>query len=299
MKRAAISPGIRFILILGSLTLVGLIGIGAMFYPLLSSLYMDSVRSEIKSQYQAEVEQSDLHLLESIREEARAYNRRLSAGQFSPLEAEKQGYYDTLLIPGGSRIMAYIHIPGIHVDLPVFHGVDSKVLESGCGHMSQSSLPVGGDSTHAVISAHTGMASSAMFSDLPLLKPGDCFQLEVLGETLTYEIKSGADIRRVLPVEVESIQIQPGEDLCTLVTCVPFGVNTHRLLVTGHRVIEVEKSVSPESMEEPEEEASPSLWRAEYLKSLWMGFGILGLILMIGAGIFLWCRFHKKGNYET
>ena len=195
--------------------------------------------------------------------------------------------------------MGYIRIPKIHVELPIFHGVATDTLDAGCGHMPQSSLPIGGESTHAVLSAHTGMASAPMFSDLPQLTVGDRFTIKILGQDLTYEIQSEADIRTVLPVEVQAVQIKSGQDLCTLVTCVPFGVNTHRLLVTGHRITAAEKPVSSESMEMPEEENSPSLWKAEYMKSLWIGFGVLVLILLMGAGTILWCRLHKKGNYEN
>jgi len=127
-------------------------------------------------------------------------------------------------------------IPKINVSLPVYHGIGTDALNIGAGHMPQSSLPVGGANTHAVISAHTGMASSPMFTDLELLVPGDTFQITVLGETLTYMIQSEADIRTVLPQQIDYVQIKENEDLVTLVTCTPYGVNSHRLLVRGIRI---------------------------------------------------------------
>ena len=298
-EKKADHKDLKFALTLIFLVLLILAGIAAMIYPVLSSFYMEKVQSQIQSQYQAEIIGSDQAMLDQLRKDANDYNRRLASGELSLLTPEENGYFDQLLVPGGSQIMGYIRIPKIQVDLPIFHGVATDTLDAGCGHMPQSSLPVGGKSTHAVISAHTGMASAPMFSDLPQLTVGDRFTIQILGKLLTYEILSEEDIRTVLPVEVQAVQIKNGQDLCTLVTCVPFGVNTHRLLVTGHRVTEEKVPVSPESILVPEEEISSSLWRAEYLKSLYMGFGVLGVILLIGAGAFLWFRFHKKGNYET
>lgn len=292
-----LSSNAKSTLIILGLASAALLGILAMVYPLLSSLYMDSVRSQIRSQYQAEIVQSDTDQLKEIREAAQAYNHQLASGQLSLLTPEENGYFDQLS-PGGSQIMAYVHIPRIQVDLPVFHGVGTQVLDAGCGHMPQSSLPVGGDSTHAVISAHTGMASSPMFSDLPLLQPGDTFTIEVLGEILTYEIQSSEDIRTVLPVEVQAVQIKSGQDLCTLVTCTPFGVNTHRLLVTGHRVPTSEKEILQEETL-ANDVPQPSLWKEEYLNALGLGIGILIMIPACGCVCYLFLKFHKKGRYEN
>ena len=286
---------LKFRLMLSGLLLMVVLGLGAMFYPMLSSLYMDSVRSQIQSQYQGDISSSNQKILEQLKEQAQTYNRKLFSGELSLLTPEENGYFEQLLIPGGSQIMAYIHIPRIQVNLPILHGVSTEVLDAGCGHMPQSSLPVGGESTHAVISAHTGMASSPMFSDLPLLKPGDTFTIEALGEILTYQIQSEDDIRTVLPVEVQAVKIKNGQDLCTLVTCVPFGVNTHRLLVTGHRIPTAVEADTPEIAEAPD---NTSLWKTEYLKSLWIGVGVLGFIAAAGACVLVYIRFRKKGNYE-
>ena len=296
-KKEGRRKALKHSLILACLVLLILAGIAAMIYPILSSLYMEKVQSQIQSQYQAEVTHSDAAVLDHLLEEAQAYNQKLAKGELSLLTPEENGYFDQLLVPGGSRIMGYIHIPRIQVDLPIFHGVSMDSLDAGCGHMPQSSLPVGGESTHAVISAHTGLASAPMFSNLPQLTVGDRFTLDILGQTLTYEIQSEADIRTVLPVEVQAIQIKNGQDLCTLVTCVPFGVNSHRLLVTGHRIPTEEEEYEPTPRITGD--IAPSLWQAEYLKSLCTGLALLGGILGIGGGLCLYLRFHKKGHYEN
>lgn len=293
----SISEKVRFRLIITALIFLVLVGIGAMLYPMLSSIYSESVQSEIHSQYQDEISNSDAQALADLKANAQEYNRKLFAGEISILEPEKNGYFEQLLAPNGSQIMAYIQIPKIHVNLPVFHGVGSDALDAGCGHMPQSSLPIGGQNTHSVISAHTGMASAAMFSDLPLLKPGDTFSIQVLGETITYEIQSESDIQTVLPVEVQAVQLKNGEDLCTLVTCVPFGVNSHRLLVTGHRIPTPEPSetlpTNPQKAGNQE-----SLWKQQYLKSIKIGLCILIVVPLCSIIIFHFLS-KKKGRYEN
>ncbi len=294
-----LSSKVQIVLAIFSVILLLLLGIGIMVYPMVSSMYMETVRSGIQTQYQQQMADSNEDQLSKIREAAKAYNFRLASGELSLLEPTENGYFDQMLVPGMTDVMAYIHIPKIHVDLPVYHGVGNDALFSGCGHMPQSSLPVGGESTHAVISAHTGMASSSMFSDLPLLVPGDIFQLDVLGETLTYEIQSEADIQTVLPVEVRAIQIKNGEDLCTLVTCVPFGINTHRLLVTGHRIPTPEKAEAQEDTLTAAPEANTSVWQDEYWKSIQIGVLLILVILLIAGtvGAFFYLR-KKKGKYQ-
>ena len=293
-----LSSKAQIVLAISSVILLLLLGIGIMVYPMVSSMYMETVRSGIQTQYQQQLADSNEDQLSEIREAAKAYNIRLASGELSLLEPTENGYFDQMLVPGMTDVMAYIHIPKIHVDLPVYHGVGNDALSSGCGHMPQSSLPVGGESTHAVISAHTGMASSSMFSDLPLLVPGDIFQLDVLGETLTYEIQSEADIQTVLPVEVRAIQIKNGEDLCTLVTCVPFGINTHRLLVTGHRIPTLEKAEDQEETLTAPPEANTSVWQDEYWKSIQIGVFLILVILLIAGtvGAFFYLR-KEKGKY--
>ena len=140
--------------------------------------------------------------------------------------------YKNQLNIAGTGIMGYVNIPSIHVHLPIYHGSETRTLERGIGHLLGSSLPVGGETTHSILTAHSGMASQKMFSDLPQLRIGDVFYLEVLGETLAYQVDQ---IKTVLPHDVTYLGIEENRDLCTLVTCTPFGVNTHRLLVRGSR----------------------------------------------------------------
>ena len=175
--------------------------------------------------------------------------------------------------------MGYVEIPKIDVNLPIYHGTSEEVLQRGIGHLIGSSLPIGGEGCHSVLTSHSGLAGARLFSDLDQLMPGDTFFLHVLGETLAYEV---TEINAVLPYETDLLLAAPGEDLCTLVTCTPYGVNSHRLLVRGLRVPneDVAESV-PEMIEEP----SRSTWKEKYLQSLAIGGSVaLGIVL---NGIFL------------
>ncbi len=167
--------------------------------------------------------------------DARAFNAYLETlhPRFGVLSEEDLARYDQLLNIMDNGVMGYIQIPSIGVSLPIYHGVDDDVLQVGIGHVESSSLPIGGPATHVVLSGHRGLPSARLFTDLNLLKEGDRFEICVLGDTLTYEVDQ---ILTVLPDELESLGIEPDKDLVTLVTCTPYGINTHRLLVRGHRV---------------------------------------------------------------
>ena len=179
---------------------------------------------------------------ESIWREAKEYNagllERYNNFTLTEEQAEK---YDALLNIGGDGVMGYIEIPSIDVHLPIYHGTDDAVLQIAVGHLEWTSLPVGGESTHCVLSGHRGLPSARLFTDLDQLKEGDYFMLNILDETLTYEVDQ---IRIVEPEEVDKLTIIEGRDLCTLVTCTPYGVNSHRLLVRGHRVDNLEEAVT-------------------------------------------------------
>ena len=176
--------------------------------------------------------------------------------------------------------MCYIDIPKINVYLPVQHGTDADTLERAVGHVVGTSLPVGGSSTHAVLSAHSGMASSKLFSDIDQLAVGDMFYIHVLGEVLAYKVDA---IHTVLPTDTSLLQIADGKDLVTLVTCTPFGVNTHRLLVRGHRVPYVPEQEATAAAEKP----AASSWTQHYLTGLGIG---LGAVAVAGGGYFLMRR---------
>ena len=157
---------------------------------------------------------------------------------------EERKEYESLLNVGGNGIMGYISIPDIDVELPIYHGTDNAVLTIGAGHLEGSSLPVGGTGTHAVITGHRGLPRAKLFTDLPKISEGSIFQITVLNKTLTYEVDQ---ILTVLPDEVESLEIDPQQDYVTLVTCTPYGINSHRLLVRGHRIDNPESVVSAEA----------------------------------------------------
>lgn len=269
------------ILALSIIILLLLLGLGLMLYPMFSAWYNEHHRSELHTDYMEQIQSIDNSQLDAIRAAADQHNRSLAAGDLDRLKPEENGYFTQLVIPGGSQVMGYIKIPKIRVMLPIVHGCDAQALQTACGHMPQSSLPVGGSGTHAVLSAHTGMASSPMFSDLPQLRPGDVFQLEILGEVLTYQIQSDADIATVLPADVQSLNIRPDEDLCTLITCVPFGVNTHRLLVTGHRIPTPTPEESlPQATADTGDQGNGSIWLQNYIAAIKISVLVVGVIIL-------------------
>ena len=185
--------------------------------------------------------------------------------------------------------MGYVEIPLIQVNLPIYHGTDSDVLDAGLGHLLGTSLPVGGMNTHSVLTAHSGMANQKMFSDLDKLDLGDVFYLQVLGETLAYQVDL---INTVLPHDTTFLGITEGEDFCTLVTCTPFGVNTHRLLVRGTRIPYEEAEVIVEEQLQVEE-LPKSTWEEQYIKGILFGIGAVILIAAL-YGYYLYWRKHRK-----
>lgn len=213
--------------------LVLLIGIGLMAYPTVSNWWNSFHQSRAINSYAARVEEMDPELIEQMLIEAHAYNARLAAGDEARYDEASHTRYMSLLGPAGDGVMGYIEIDKIGVKLPVAHTVEESVLQRSVGHLEGSSLPVGGEGTHAVLSGHRGLPSARLFTDLANLTEGDTFVLTVLEQTLTYEVDQ---IRVVLPEEVDDLAVAPGEDYCTLVTCTPYGINTHRLLVRGSRV---------------------------------------------------------------
>lgn len=270
-----------------------LLALGMILYPIISTLYNEKHQSEIHTQYQEQVEQIDDTEIRKAKELAVAYNKAIQPGAqltdaFSGdalLWASED--YENQLNVTGNGIMGYVSIPSIEVRLPIYHGTKSDTLEKGVGHLLGSSLPVGGDSTHSILTAHSGMANKKMFSDLPQLKIGDVFYLEVLGETIAYQVDQ---IKTVLPYDTTYLGIEAERDLCTLVTCTPFGVNTHRLLVRGTRIPYEE---AEEIVEETTPEQKPvSTWEKEYLKGLYIGLGVVAVmgLLVLGFWIYRRCR---------
>ena len=216
------------------LILVFFAGLSLLLYPSIANYINEKHQTRAISAYDAGIAEIGEAEYEKMLESAHAYNEGILKryNYFSPSGAEKK-QYKSLLDPVGSGMMGYIEISSIDVTLPIYHGTSDEVLESAVGHMDWSSLPVGGESTHCVLSGHRGLPSAKLFTHLDELAEGDIFHLRVLNEVLTYEVDQ---ILIVDPLDTESLQIEKGADYCTLVTCTPYGINTHRLLVRGHRI---------------------------------------------------------------
>lgn len=219
------------------LVAVLLAGLSLLLYPLVSNYWNSIHQSQAIAAYMDDVSELDDSTYDALWEEAQGYNASLleDENRFFPDEEEQQQYEQLLRISddGINGIIGYIEIPNIDVTLPIYHGTSEEILQVAIGHIEGSSLPVGGLSTHCVISGHRGLPSSRLFTDIDRLSEGDIFTLLVLDEALTYEVDQ---IRIVEPDDISLLEIKEGEDLCTLVTCTPYGVNSHRLLVRGHRV---------------------------------------------------------------
>ena len=250
-----------------------------MLYPLVGELLNEKYHSDVETVYTAAIADTDDVELTAQREAAQRYNTMLSGAIITEggASAPPLAYAEQLTVGG---VMCYIDIPKINVYLPVQHGTDADTLERAVGHVVGTSLPAGGSSTHAVLSAHSGIASSKLFSDIDQLAEGDTFYIHVLGDTLAYKVDA---IHTVLPTDTSLLQIADGKDLVTLVTCTPFGVNTHRLLVRGHRIPYTPEQATTAAAEKP----AASSWMRHYFTSLGIG---LGAVAVAGGGYFLMRR---------
>ena len=255
----------------------GVAALGLMLYPLAGEFLSERYHSDVETTYTTAIADTDDAELTAQRQAAEQYNAMLSgAAAISEggASAPPLPYAEQLTVGG---VMAYVGIPKISVYLPVQHGTDAETLEKSVGHVVGTSLPVGGSSTHAVLSAHSGLASSKLFSDIDQLTEGDTFYIHVLGDTLAYEVDG---INTVLPTDTSLLQIEDGKDYVTLVTCTPFGVNTHRLLVRGHRVPYLPEQEAASVAEKP----TASSWTQHYLTGLGIG---LGAVVVTGGAYFL------------
>ncbi len=266
-KRITIVLGVVFFLLALALTV----------YPLVSNYVNQHYASEIHTSYQTVLEQTDNSTLQEAKAQAQAYNAAITPGSSAysqeALTAASTDY-DALLNVTGDGTMGYVEIPKINVLLPIYHGTGADSLERGIGHLLGSSLPVGGESTHSILSGHSGMASQKMFTDLVQIELGDVFYLHVLDETLAYQVD---DIATVLPHDTSLLGITSGEDYCTLVTCVPYGINTHRLLVRGKRIpYEKAEVLVSETMQE---ELPTSTWTDKYVMGL--AIGLLAVLILV------------------
>ena len=274
-------------------TVLFLSALGLTLYPLVSNYVNQKYASEIQTAYQELIQQTDDSILQEAKQRAIAYNLATTPGTADAYSEESllsaAENYDNQLNIAGSGIMGYVEIPKIQVNLPIYHGTEAEVLDRGVGHLLGSSLPVGGKSTHTILSGHSGMASQKMFTDLEQLTQGDVFYLNVLNETLAYQV---TEINTVLPYETDLLGNVPGEDLCTLVTCTPYGVNTHRLLVRGSRIPYAEATVM--EGETASVESAASTWEVKYLQGVLWGIAVAlgaGIIILTGTRIY-----HKARN---
>ena len=273
-------------------------------YPVISNLYNQEHQSLIKTEYEEVVAQTDTAEFDRIRKLAVAYNKAITPGtagetysQEAILAASED--YDSQLNLSGSGIMGYVKIPKIQVELPIYHGTGSDSLERGTGHLLGSSLPVGGESVHNIITGHSGMASQKMFTDLEQLEIGDVFYLHVLDAVLAYQVYFKEP---VVPHDSSRLGIIQGKDLCTLITCYPTGVNTHRLLVQGER-IPYEQAQEVQAVTVSGEAEVESHWEDQYWLGIQMGLTamicmviVLNVILMVRKKQMIPKR--KVGRYE-
>lgn len=273
-------------------------------YPVISNLYNQEHQSLIKTEYEEVVAQTDTAEFDRIRKLAVAYNKAITPGtagetysQEAILAASED--YDSQLNLSGSGIMGYVKIPKIQVELPIYHGTGSDSLERGTGHLLGSSLPVGGESVHTIITGHSGMASQKMFTDLEQLEIGDVFYLHVLDAVLAYQVYFKEP---VLPHDSSRLGIQQGKDLCTLITCYPTGVNTHRLLVQGER-IPYEQAQEVQAVTVSGEAEVESHWEDQYWLGIQMGLTAM-ICMVIVLNVILLARKkqlipkRKVGRYE-
>ncbi len=254
-----------------------LVGFSILNYPFISQLVNRRNESQAVESYEKQTDILEDEKKRIIKQEAEAYNKELLEKQtgvsdgFS-MQNKRDDIYEEILNPSGDGIMGVLRIPKIQVHLPVYHGTSAKVLEEGVGHLYGSSFPTGGEGTHSVLSSHRGLPSKTLFTDLDQIKEGDLFFLDILGEEMAYRVEA---ILTVEPEETDALEIIPGKDYVTLVTCTPYGINSHRLLVRGERISWEEKD------KEPEENEAYGIWR--WMKILF----IVSAVVILAAGILL------------
>ena len=262
--------------------LVSLASSALILYPFIANYVFEHRTDSIVQAVEEEADEIDDSVKKAELERAGQYNEMIASGHIRLQDpfVEQEDYsetYGSLLCMNEDGVMGFISIPSIEVSLPIYHGTAEHTLEAGAGHLEGSSLPVGGSSTHSVITGHTGLSSAKMFTDLIELQEGDIFILNIYGEKLIYEVDQ---IKTVLPYELGELTITPGQDYCTLVTCTPYGVNTHRLLVRGVRTTELKDTEQGEVFKA---KAVESRWMQEYKRDVLISFGlfILGMIILV------------------
>ncbi len=275
-------------LLLAAVVLLALAGIGFLLYPTIANYVNNREFKKVIEGYQTEVAQMQPDVRAEMLEAARAYNARLAVETpfIADLTEERRQQYESLLDITGTGIMGYVEVPAAEIYLPIYHGTEDAVLASGAGHLEGSSLPVGGESVHTVLSGHSGLSSARLFSDIDILKEGDRFTLHVLNETLMYEVDR---IQVILPEELNDyLTIETGNDSCTLMTCTPYGVNSHRLLVHGHRV----ETENEDGTEPPVPAASQTAADGRIWQYIGIPIAILAAILIVV--VIIWRKMKKQ-----
>ena len=263
--------------------LIILIGIGLVIYPFVANYVFENRKDGVINTFERTVDNTEEKEVDKAWKAAEEYNKALEDQHVKltdPFAGDKktgtdEKTYNSLLSLQGTSMMGFINIPSIDVDLPIYHGTSEKVLRSGVGHLEGSSLPVGGESVHTILTSHSGLSNAKLFTDLTELENGDIFILNILGRKIAYEVDQ---IKIVKPYQVDDLSIVHGKDYCTLITCTPYGINTHRLLVRGKR-IPYEEEVVEEKGEITH--AVKSQWMQQYKKSLIVGGCVLIVILLI------------------
>lgn len=272
---------------------VFLAAMGITVYPLVSNYVNDRYASEVRTDYIRKVQELDDTEIQKAFAAAQAYNESLLPLRYSKEAVQTASEeYDRMLNLNDSGIMGYVEIPQIQVKLPIYHGTGEDILQKGVGHLTGSSLPIGGEGCHCVLTGHSGVAGNRLFSDLDQLQVGDVFYLYILDQTLAYQV---TEINRVLPHETDLLAPVAGKDLCTLVTCYPYGVNSHRLLIRGTR-IPYEDAVIIEEQAAANEAPAKSTWKEQYYAGLAIGGGTAVVAIVVGAIILLLRRKRRCPN---
>lgn len=281
------------------IVIIFLAGISIVIYPVASNLIYEKNQSHVLAQYDETMEQMEQEELDEELQAAQEYNRSLLESEAfltDPFDPElvldpTVEPYASLLNVEGDGIMGYVEIPKISVNLPIYHGTTAQVLEQGIGHLQNTSLPVGGESTHTVLTGHTGLAGKRLFTDLSQLEVEDVFYLHVLGDTLAYQVEA---IYIVEPDQTEYLVVESGRDLVTLVTCHPYGINTHRLLVRGTR-IPYEQALEQQQIQGDTPQGT-SVWEKEYQKAIVICLAFYIPLTIIVACVLLRRRKKQSGG---
>lgn len=271
--------------------LVFLAGAAFLFYPTMSDAWNRYRNKQLISSYSSAVTSLTKNQYDRIWKDAEEYNKQHTCNVIKDTFNESDHYimshpYDTLLNPNGDEVMGYIEIPKINVNLAIYHGTGVTALENGVGHVEGTSLPIGGEGTHAVLSAHRGLPSAKLFTDLDQMQEGDVFYIHVLDEVHAYQVDQ---ILTVLPSETEALGIEEGKDYVTLLTCTPYAVNTHRLLVRGHRI----------AYDEKEYEENSTLSEGKSNDNLSVKLLLAGCIVFLLIVVYIWRKSRVKKSHDT